>query len=66
MLTVAAQDKVKKLANANAEFETVKKAPVAAEEVTSEEEPKVRASKKESAPQPKQDLSDVLDAWADK
>lgn len=66
VLTVAAQDKVKKLANANAEFETVKKAPIAAEEVTPEEEPKVRASKKEAAPQPKQDLSDVLDAWADK
>lgn len=67
VLTVAAQDKVKKLANANAEFETVKKAaPVQAEEVTPEEEPKVRAAKKDAAPQPKQDLSDVLDAWADK
>jgi hypothetical protein len=66
-LTVAAQDKVKKLAQANAEFETVKKAaPVVAEEVTAEEEPKVRAAKKDAAPAPKQDLADVLDAWADK
>jgi hypothetical protein len=67
VLTVAAQDKVKKLANAEAEFETVKKAaPVEAEEVTAEDEPKVRASRKEATPQPKQDLTDVLDAWADK
>ena len=67
VLTVAAQDKVKKLANANAEFETVKKAaPVQAEEVAPEDEPKVRAAKKDATPQPKQDLSDVLDAWADK
>ena len=64
-LTVAAQDKVKKLAQANAEFETVKKAaPVEAEEVTAEEEPKVRAKKEAAAPAPKQDLSDVLDAWS--
>jgi hypothetical protein len=65
VLTVAAQDKVKKLAQANAEFETVKKAaPVEAEEVSAEDEPKVRASKKEAAPQPKKDLTDVLDAWS--
>ena len=65
VLTVAAQDKVKKLAQANAEFETVKKAaPVEAEEVSEEDEPKVRASKKEAAPQPKKDLTDVLDAWS--
>jgi len=65
VLTVAAQDKVKKLAQANAEFETVKKAaPVEAEEVSTDEEPKVRASKKEAAPQPKKDLTDVLDAWS--
>lgn len=64
-LTVAAQDKVKKLANANAEFETVKKAaPVQAEEVTAEEEPKVRAKKEAATPQPKQELGDVLDAWS--
>ena len=64
-LTVAAQDKVKKLAQANAEFETVKKAaPVEAEEVSAEEEPKVRAKKEAAAPAPKQDLSDVLDAWS--
>lgn len=64
-LTVAAQDKVKKLAQANAEFETVKKPVVQAEAVEEAEEPKVRASRKEAAPQPKQNLTDVLDAWAD-
>lgn len=64
-LTVAAQDKVKKLAQANAEFETVKKAaPVQAEEVSAEEEPKVRAKKEAATPQPKQELGDVLDAWS--
>lgn len=64
VLTVAAQDKVKKLANANAEFETVKKAaPVEAEEVAAEEEPKVRAKKEAATPQPKQSLDDVMDAW---
>lgn len=65
VLTVAAQDKVKQLANANAEFETVKKAePVAAEAVSAEDEPQVRASRKAAEPQPKQELTDVLDAWA--
>ena len=64
VLTVAATDKVKKLAQANAEFETVKKPVVQAEEVAAEDEPKVRAAKKEAAPQPKQDLGDVLDAWS--
>lgn len=65
-LTVAAVDKVKRLANANAEFETVKKPVVEAEPVDEAEEPKVRAKKEAATPQPKQNMSDVLDAWADK